>query len=128
MPRLTLNISGKGITRDDFHMGYIETALFAELSPHSRAFARTLGSKRRDDWDIIYYNTDPEIYSGDIQFLRNEVRKYRISKGTLPPPLLRDPEEVKRELFEERRWQKKIKRYLKRKGLFFNDEGFLCGK
>ena len=115
-------------SKDDFNIGYMEKILFAELSPFHQAMCRTFKTNRRDDWDYEYNDPNRQVYPQDIKFLRDEVRKYRVSKGVITPVLLREPKQVSRMLFQENKERKKFYRTLKRKGLYVNNEGFICKK
>ena len=129
MPLLTLKTHfSKDETWDDFIIDRMERIPLALASPFTRDFCRSIGSGRRDDWDYVYNDPEAQVFESDIRFLRDEVRKYRITKGTLPPPLMRDPKEVAQALFQERKERERFKRFLRRNKSYVDNEGFICYK
>ena len=100
MPRLLSNKSPKKtLSADDLSLGYFKGTPFKKLSSYET------DDFRHDDWNHNYNNPSDEISWEDIQFLKDEVQKYRDKNnihrvctvfGNLPSEL----DFVKRILFE----------------------------
>ena len=91
--RLLSNVPAKKfLSADDLSLDYLKTIPFVKLSSYG-IYITPDDELRDDDWNYDYNNPSDGIFWEDIQFLKDEVEKYRVNKPM--PRLLSNKEPTK---------------------------------